>query len=537
MKPKLILIARVSDEEQRKALPAQEKKLKEYADKLKLEYEYYEFDESAHDDERRKFAELVNYIKGLPPVVFVAFDKVDRYSRDASQDEVKIFKRLVEQGSIELHFPSDNLFITSNSPANDWFRLNIGLTLANYYSNAISDNVKRRFHQMINDGYWPGWAPIGYKNITIDEDHKNIVPDPESAPHIIKAFEMRAAGMAYQQIAAQLKEAGLVGKGKYRKPISKTTLEGVLNNPFYYGKMLFKGKLYSHRYEPLISLELFNRCLAVKEERSHGSTKTRDNTYALSRLIKCGRCGRAISPYTRKNHVYLRCAGSGTQSCGNPNTAEAIVMPNIQSAISNIQIDSDWLPLVIGKLKEKHENQQLYYTQNIEQLRTEYDAIAGKLKTLYLDRLDGRITPQMHDEIANQLEARQQLLNERLKQLTNDNKSFMITTSYLLDLAQRARGLFDSSKPELKQKLLAFILSNPKLDNKKLHFNLVEPFNAAAFGPKNQNWLRGRDSNPRPIDYIYPNLSKGNGLSHHPHKVEQGASHRIRDSTSVRNSL
>lgn len=29
-------------------------------------------------------------------------------------------------------------------------------------------------------------------------------------------------------------------------------------------------------------------------------------------------------------------------------------------------------------------------------------------------------------------------------------------------------------------------------------------------------WLRGLDSNQRPIGYIYPKFSNGNGLYHHP---------------------
>jgi site-specific DNA recombinase len=67
-------------------------------------------------------------------------------------------------------------------------------------------------------------------------------------------------------------------------------------------------------------------------------------------------------------------------------------------------------------------------------------------------------------------------LNERLKKLTGDNKSFQVTASYLLDLAQRAAELFKSSKPELQQKLLDYLLSNLLLDDKKLAFSLNYPF-------------------------------------------------------------
>ena len=82
----------------------------------------------------------------------------------------------------------------------------------------------------------------------------------------------------------------------------------------------------------------------------------------------------------------------------------------------------------------------------------------------------------MHGEIAKDLEARKQILNDKLKLITCDNKSFQINCSYLLDLAQRADSLFKCSKPDLGQKLLEYMLSNAELDDKKLKYIVNEPF-------------------------------------------------------------
>jgi len=74
------------------------------------------------------------------------------------------------------------------------------------------------------------------------------------------------------------------------------------------------------------------------------------------------------------------------------------------------------------------------------------------------------------------LEARQQELNDRLKSLTSDNKSFALTSSYLLDLAQRAEELFLASDEGLRNKLLEYVLSNIELKDKKLSYTLNDPF-------------------------------------------------------------
>lgn len=502
MNTKIILIARVSDEEQRKALPAQKLRLERYADEKKLPYEYHEFDESAHKDERYKFAELVEYIKRIQEPCWVVFDKIDRFTRDSTQDEVKAMQQLVKLGKIEIHFPYDSLYINQHSSAADWFRLGIGMALAKYYSDSISDNVKRRFEQMLNDGIWVHRAPIGYKNVRIDEKNTTIEVDEERARFVIKAFQLRSTGMPYEVIAKQLADEGFIGtSGKGVAP-GKQYLENVLNNTFYYGVMVHAGRSYPHRYEPLISRELFNKCQAVRNQRKHDMTKYDSEWFTFKKLVKCGRCGRAVSSYWGRKNVYLRCSGTGQDSCGNQNTAESLVIKGVVEDIGNVKIPDHFIPHVIDELKSRHENQQQYYTQNIEQTRREYDAIKEKMRKIYYDLLDGRITQQFHDEIANELEGKQQVLNDRLKKLTKDNKSFQITASYLLDLAQRAQELFECSNYELKQKLLEYMLSNIELTDKKLSYVLNDPFKSiveqnkkATIDPESKIWQGWPESN------------------------------------------
>ena len=86
------------------------------------------------------------------------------------------------------------------------------------------------------------------------------------------------------------------------------------------------------------------------------------------------------------------------------------------------------------------------------------------------------ITQTFHDEIATELEKKQQKLNDRLKLLTSNNKDFQVTASYLLDLAHRAEQLFNESDEGLRQKLLEYVLSNIELKDKKLSYILNDPF-------------------------------------------------------------
>ena len=104
-----------------------------------------------------------------------------------------------------------------------------------------------------------------------------------------------------------------------------------------------------------------------------------------------------------------------------------------------------------------------------------------------------RITQTFHDEIATELEKKQQELNDRLKLLTSDNKTFQVTASYLLDLAQRAEQLFNESNEGLTQKLLEYLLSNIELKDKKLSYILNDPFKTIVEAKKKT--LAGHNSN------------------------------------------
>ena len=96
-------------------------------------------------------------------------------------------------------------------------------------------------------------------------------------------------------------------------------------------------------------------------------------------------------------------------------------------------------------------------------------------------------------------------MNDRLKLLTSDNKNFQVTTSYLLDLAQRAEQLFKESDDGLRQKLLEYVLSNIELKDKRLSYILNDPFKTiveakkkALSGSNSDIWCGYRDSNPGP---------------------------------------
>ena len=500
---KAFLIARVSDPSQRQALPAQELRINEYAQWKLMNAELHSFDETAFKEDRDKFGAIVNKIKKYPEECVVVFDKIDRFTRDCTSDVVRVLKSAVKDGRIELHFPSDGLYVRKHSPATDWFRLDMGMALGGYYSQAISDNVRRRIAKKLKDGEYPGKACIGYLNVKeiIDgKEVKNIVPDPDRKGYIVRAYELRLEGKSFRTITKILKSEGFRSNTVKHSVVGQSQIEAMLKKPFYYGVMKYDGKLYPHKYESIISKRTFDMVQLVNDHKATDWTKTDiKKVFTFSGVLKCANCGCTISSYEQKGHVYMRCTKSKNLTCDQPHVSEAELLPQVVVLLESLRLSENILNQVIGVLKSEHDNIQSFYNNAIKQTRDEYHRLQKKMSVLYEDRLDGRITVADYDKYVTKTKAAMDDLDRKLVEFTNNDKSFVVTSEYLLKLASQAKQLFESSQPDKKNKILKTLLANCLLDQKKLQPYLLEPFSALSADVKNDNWLRRSGSNRRPI--------------------------------------
>ncbi|NCQ54227.1 hypothetical protein AUK57_03915 [Candidatus Saccharibacteria bacterium CG2_30_41_52] len=137
----------------------------------------------------------------------------------------------------------------------------------------------------------------------------------------------------------------------------------------------------------------------------------------------------------------------------------------------------------------------MFYRNAITQTRTEYNKLQKKLDVLYEDRLDGRITVDEYDKYVTKTKAEMDELDRKLVEFTNNDKSFEVTSEYLLQLASKAKQIFESSQPAKRNKILRMLLANATLDKKRLQLNLLKPFLAFVTNADSQNWLRRLGSN------------------------------------------
>ena len=499
---KAVILARVSTKEQEDghSLEAQISNLQLYADRKGVEIiRQCTIIESSTKGERPEFMRMIKFIKAQKEKIAVIVDTVDRLQR--SFKETPVLNELLEQDILELHFVKEGNVLSKDANSTQKLMWNMGVVMAQSYTDSLSDNVKRSIRYKVSKGEWSGPAPLGYLNsIDTSTGGKTVIQDPERAFLIKKFFEEYATGAySLNELARKTKGWGLRSrKGNF---VLAQTLHEVIRNPFYYGMMRVKGELHHHKYEALISKELFDSCEGIRTGR--GRTQAVFETrypFILRGLLKCAVSGKMVSCDIKKGkHIYL-ISRDPTNIDKKVWTNEKVVLDQIRNVFKSIQIPSDLLSEIAEGLRKTHQDEQKYHHASIKSLNKEKELVTKRLDSLMAKFLDESITKDMYDRTHGQLIQRRQEIHEMLERHDAGDEQFRIAVTTLVTLASKASEIFDRSTTEEKRQLMGYVFSNLQMEGGKLRYSLKKPFDLLVNLGGYQEWLLGPDSNQRPSD-------------------------------------
>ena len=504
---KAIILARVSTEEQREAgnsLPAQIERMKNYCKRKNFEIvETFSFDESAYKTKRDEFDKVLEYLSTNKGKVAICFDKVDRLSRNVFDKRVSLLYEKAVADEIELHFVSDGQIIGPGMSAVEKFQFGMSLGLAKYYSDAISDNVKRAFEQKRRSGEYTGKAPIGYKNIHLNEEkrlRKDIVIDPERGHLITALFELYSTGnYSITSLWQKMTEMGL--RNDNGKKLVRSHIDHILHESFYYG--LARSKKYGpyqHNYPHLIEKELFDKCREVRKGRSNKPSKEVDTKPFMFRgLLTCQNCGCLMTPEIKKGRfIYYSCT-NGKRNCQRVYVPEKTLLKPIYADFEAFsRIPRDVQERLVNELRKLNEHEVEFHQKEIGRIQGEYSRIQAKVDRLMDLLLDQSITKDEHDKKLQQLKDQQYRLSVELDEYTKADHQYHIHVSTVINLSRNIKEIFESSELLEKRAILNYLLQNPTVSGKTLHYTLRNPFNTVLELADCPNWLRHLDSNQEP---------------------------------------
>lgn len=482
-----IIVVRVSTEEQFDAgnsIPAQIERAKSYCKRKGLTcIKVFELEESAYKKERRQFDGVVNFILSQPGKVAVCFDKVDRLSRDRFDKRVGLLFEKSIMGEIELHFVSDGQIVSSKLSAVEKFNFGINLGLSSYYSDAISDNVKRAQEHKLRKGEFPGKAHYGYKNISLSEDKTDIIVDEYAAPIVKQVFEWYATCAFSMKLICKKLQTELGIKW------STGMVDRILKDKFYCGIMTWNDKDYPHRYPQIITPTLFNQVQDIKAGFNKKRCKLEGSPNYLYRgLLRCGHCGLAITPEKHKGHVYYHC----TENKGKHDAAwlrEEEITRQIGQFFRRIRIPADIIKKIIDNLAQVHQSKMEFHNQHFNELTKQHITTTKMLDTLYRDKLSGKISEEAYDKYYQEFRDKITDVDIRLKALQEAEDNYYTTANYVLDLTNRSYDLFIGSDIEERRQLLNLVLQNLRVDGKKVRLEAKKPFDFIMKCADQHAWL------------------------------------------------
>lgn len=282
--------------------------------------------------------------------------------------------------------PEDNVLIMS-----------IENGMATSFVQDLSRNVKRGLRGKCERGWYPGAAPIGYKNNF--ETHE-IEPDPRSFGIVKHGWKMiLSGGFNMMDIHRELVRMGLQGIQKRTKnqPIGRTTVYRIFTNRFYAGEFDFSGKRYVGKHIPMITKSEFEQAQSILAKNP--VTRPQVHSLPFAGTLTCGNCGCAIVGDVKKKHfpgtkrtveyVYYRCTGA--RGCSKQSMSEEKLFQAVETAHKKLNINPAFRNWCAESLDHSlaHDSESIVNSQHETALQLE--AIRKRKRTLLSLRLDGEI--------------------------------------------------------------------------------------------------------------------------------------------------
>ena len=492
---KAVIYARVSSEEQKKegfSIPAQLDLLRTYAKEHHIEIvrEFTEA-ETAKQAGRHQFNEMLKFLKKNKNITNILCEKTDRLYRNF-KDYVNLD---VDETGYSVYLVKEGVVLTPQSGSHEKLVHGLKVLLAKNFIDNLREETQKGRLKKVQEGYYIGQVPYGYKKL----DKKTTVIDEEKAPFVRRAFELYAEGLSLEAVRWKLKEEGFIYQPS-NKVISHGQLGKMLHNMGYNGIIYFRGQLYKGKHEPIISDELFE--MAQKSSKKDNKPLVRnERSHAFLGLIKCGKCGCAITigPPKRNGVIYYHCTGSkGKCDQKSKNIREEIIMPQLDEAVKAVSLAQKHIEYIKRGLHESLKDKQKYSEELRANLQAEEGRIRHRIDKLTDEYYEDKITAEFYNEKRIKWTHDLDKILIKLEALHNTEKKFYEEGIRIIETLKNAYWLYKRQNNSEKRKMLNYLLSNVTLNGEKVSYDYNLPFSYFVnFDSCRKKYAR-RDSNARP---------------------------------------
>lgn len=320
-----------------------------------------------------------------------------------------------------------------------------------WYLEDMSENIRSVLTNRRKNGFHIGaFALYGYKK---DPDQKgHLIIDEEAAAVVREVFTLFSQGYGKTAIARMLNDRGIPNPTEYKRlhglryqqPKRKNStlwkysaISDMLVNEIYIGNMV-QGKYGSISYktkqnrprpkedwfrvtgthEPIIDRELWDRVQAMVAAR----TKPFDvgSIGLFARKVRCANCGYTMRSTKNRGRHYLQCSNRhvAKDACVGSfisvDRLEQMVIRELND-LTRIYLDQDELERNVT-FNQNLEQQKTSWLEARSRLRKQVEENRSYLRTLYIDKVKGLVSPEDYVAMADSFAEDRQRLEAQIKE-------------------------------------------------------------------------------------------------------------------------
>jgi site-specific DNA recombinase len=494
---------RVSTEEQSeegKSLQAQEKSIREFAAKkgLELVKVFSETESAFRPGARKVFDEMIRSIEANPDIEAVVVWKVSRAARNRSDWATLVEKVRGGKGIFVMS-------VTEQMPPTSAGALmgDISAAFAFWQAKVISEQTMAGQQAWAEQGILPSRAPLGYINRPKQHPKQRglgVEPHQDYAPHIARMFELFATGIyTTSDLQEYAEQHGI--KTYYGQTPSKHQINDMLRNPFYYGMLRWKGRVYQGKHEPLISEALWRRVQEILEQRSNRKGKHKKK-FPFMQLLSCGYCSSVVTACRVRGHggsyVYYYCDRWRDRFCKRPMIRQEVLSDWLAEIFLPLRWPEQLKKDVYLLLKEMSAESKAWIQDEVTRLEHRRDELKAKISSGLDKYLEGKIPEELWVQKSREWQRELTAIEQRLDNYQNNHTEGYDAVRATIEKAATLYDVYLSLSDGFERDaLVRKVVSNLKLTREKLDPVYRKPYSYIAnFKPK-EDWRPQGDSNPR----------------------------------------
>ena len=434
--------------------------------------------------------------------------KLDRLARNFD-DGGKIIGML-QRGVIQeirtfekTYLPSDNVLTIA-----------VELGMANQYVRDLSVNIRRGIREKVRRGIHCGKAPLGYLN---EPRLRTVEPHQQQFPKLKRILERFATGnYSLTAIQQEMTRVGLSGQRSH-KPLFLSSVDKILQNPFYYGVFLHKGEMHQGAHVPMITKKTFDEIQKARVSLSKPRKRRDDKELVFLNFATCACCGYSITGerHTKKSglrFLYYRCTHKNKkQRCeARSFIRQEKLAAEVKRNAELLCLPEEWRERFLAKIETWEAEGATSNQTQIDRLRAELATIKAKIDRINAAFADGSLDIAEFRELKNPLVPKkvelegQTIVWERTK--TNRLEPLR---NWISEANSLGRSVSEENWPEMTS-FLRKVGSNRLLRDQSLTVSFVNPWQALAetnlavrdtndLPAQCANWWALLDSNQRPL--------------------------------------